>query len=186
MIITDKTFRFSSIKEALEFYEIIGDCHIFKGSCCPEGTLTKCSKKGYGHFQVNKKHYYAHRAAYEYYKGTIPVKMIVCHKCNEKSCINPDHLYLGTHIQNAKDRTEMLKNKPITENFKFEKFFSKELARVTICLDSEFFDSVKLHSFLCKTTMSNFIRSALIAKIKDIREKNKEILPKIDLLKEKK
>lgn len=45
----------------------------------------------------------AHRAAYLYEYGGIPSGLFVCHRCNNKSCVNPAHLYVATHKQNIQD-----------------------------------------------------------------------------------
>lgn len=50
--------------------------------------------------------YLAHRVSYVIYKGNIPPGMDVCHTCDVPTCVNPDHLFLGTRHDNHKDMIE--------------------------------------------------------------------------------
>lgn len=67
-------------------------------------------KSGYGRFKLDGKQMYAHRVAYELMVGLIPPGVKVRHKCDNPPCVNPDHLELGTHADNMRDRDERGRN----------------------------------------------------------------------------
>jgi len=60
-------------------------------------------KHGYGKLRINKKRVLAHRASYEIFVGIIASKMLILHSCNNRACINPDHLKQGTVQDNSND-----------------------------------------------------------------------------------
>lgn len=72
-------------------------------SSCWPWTATKI-RKGYGRFNLKGENLLAHRVAWELSKGKIPSGLHVLHRCDNPSCCNPTHLFLGTNNDNVKDK----------------------------------------------------------------------------------
>lgn len=79
---------------------------------CDNGCWEWINCKGrYGRFWVDGSTFYAHRISWLINRGQIPIGMEVLHKCDNKICINPDHLYLGTQSDNNSDRVTRFNGK---------------------------------------------------------------------------
>jgi len=116
--------------------------YVSKGESCWLWTGTK-DKDGYGMLSGKKPdgkrtQLRPHRISYELHIGEIPCGVFVLHKCNNPACVNPEHLYSGTHNENMKDRIdaghysvgEKHPNAKITESIAREILASKQPAKI--------------------------------------------------------
>lgn len=74
-------------------------------------------KNGYGNMTIGERSPMgAHRISYMIHFGDIPKGLYVCHKCDVKRCVNPNHLFLGTNKDNLKDMREKGRSQRGTKN----------------------------------------------------------------------
>jgi len=96
-----------SIKERFLLRVIIPDdkneCWVWKGAIY---------NSGYGQTNFMGKKISAHRLAYKLFIGEIPDGKCILHICNTRHCCNPDHLFLGTNLDNTKDMIRKGRSNP--------------------------------------------------------------------------
>lgn len=92
-----------SESDKLRFFSKISTTPTSEG--CLEWLASR-DRAGYGQFHINRKPFKPHRVAYFLAAGIDPAELCCCHHCDNPSCCNAAHIFLGTSTENTADRTK--------------------------------------------------------------------------------
>lgn len=132
----------------------------FLAKVCPDAA-SKCwlwkglvRADGYGAVRFEGREQGAHRAAWKLFRGTIAPGEVVCHKCDVRACVNPEHLFLGTAADNAQDMNRKGRS-PRGEKHGSAKLTAEQVQRIKTMLaeDRLYMSEIALEFGVSQTTI---------------------------------
>lgn len=114
-------------------------------------------KDGYGAFRAEhdgKMYLRAHRYSYAIHKGKVPSLLEVCHTCDVRACVRPDHLFLGTSADNTADKMAKGRHRVINGESHYKAVLTEEQARA-ILLDPRPHSQIANAYGVARTTISS-------------------------------
>lgn len=122
-------------------------------------------KDGYGKIQINEKHIRAHRFSWELHFGKIPKdKPCVLHECNNPSCVNPNHLYLGTNEDNMRYMIECNRQaNQQGENNGYSKLTESQVKQIRLLYNQKKLTQAQIAKIfnVCRGTISDIHRNKI-------------------------
>lgn len=113
---------------------------------------------GYGRRKRNGRFWLAHRISFSSLVGEIPQGMLVLHRCDNPACINPAHLFLGTNLDNNKDRDNKGRTHKGESHRRAKLTVEKILSIRSRHLSGESMESIAEDFNVCGTTIGKIIR----------------------------
>lgn len=138
---------------------------------CWEWTSNR-DRDGYGYLSSNTGSIRAHRFSYEHHKNPIPAGYVIRHKCDNRGCVNPDHLEIGLPSDNVLDCLKRGRDKMVGDRNNNSKLTWEDVEAIRSCKDSSIFLAEKYK--VSKSTI-NRIRSGRSWKGRNWSEYNKVI-----------
>lgn len=111
------------------------------------------SSVGYGQTYFNSKVIYSHRVSYELFNGPIKNNLCVLHRCDNRICVNPKHLFLGTKKQNTQDMILKGRDKFVGEKNGMAKLTWPEIRKIRASSNERHIDLAKRFN-VSRTTIS--------------------------------
>lgn len=119
---------------------------------CWEWTGAK-DRYGRGHLSIKDINYVAPRLSWKIETGDDPFPNLVCHKCDNPTCVRPDHLFVGSHLDNNKDKKSKGRSRSSdrVKNQSGEKNFRAKLTEADVLEIRRLYDQEKAtYSYLSK------------------------------------